>query len=215
MLHQPQGIRAKRLVVAGGGKRAAFDSAALRKCAGTVVRTLKQKGVKKLAWWLNGGDAEVVVEGAVLGNFEPDQYKTSNQGKPLDAFYVVAATNGAEIDQAFERGRILAESQNFTRELVNEPANRLTPTVLADRARAMAAEVGLECEVLDQDRMRQIGMGSLLGVAQGSAEPPALIIIRYTPAITEIDRSSGPGRQGRDLRYGRRLYQAVPRAWRK
>jgi leucyl aminopeptidase len=79
-------------------------------------------------------------------------------------------------------GKILADSQNFTRELVNEPANLLTPMVLADRARAMAAEAGLECEILDQDRMRQLGMGSLLGVAQGSAEPPALIIVRYYPA---------------------------------
>src|ERR1700689_269243 len=118
VLHQPQTIRAKRLVVGGAG--------------GSVVRVLKQKGVKKLAWWLNGGDAEAVVEGAVLGNYDPDQYKTSNQGKPLEAFYAVAATNGAEIDQAFERGRILGESQNFARDLVNEPANRLTPTVLAD-----------------------------------------------------------------------------------
>ena len=65
---------------------------------------------------------------------------------------------------------------------MNEPANLLTPTVLADRARAMADEAGLEYEVLDQDRMRQLGMGSLLGVAKGSAEPPALIIMRYKPA---------------------------------
>ncbi|HWZ32887.1 MAG TPA: leucyl aminopeptidase [Bryobacteraceae bacterium] len=178
VLHQPQGIRAKRLVVVGGGKRDAFD---LRKATATTVRVLKQKGVKTLAWWLNGADPEAAVEGAILGNFEPDFYKTSNQGKSLDAFHVVAATNGAELDKAFERGRILAESQNFTRDLVNEPANRLTPTILADRARAMAAESGLECEVLDQDRMRQLGMGSLLGVSQGSAEPPALIIIRYKP----------------------------------
>jgi len=178
VLHQPQGIRAKRLVVVGGGKRDAFD---LRKATATTVRVLKQKGVKTLAWWLNGADPEAAVEGAILGNFEPDFYKTSNQGKSLDAFHVVAATNGAELDKAFERGRILAEAQNFTRDLVNEPANRLTPTILADRARAMAAESGLECEVLDQDRMRQLGMGSLLGVSQGSAEPPALIIIRYKP----------------------------------
>jgi leucyl aminopeptidase len=179
VLHQPQGIRAKRLVVVGGGKRDAFD---LRKAAATVVRALKQKGVKTLAWWLNGADPESAVEGAILGNFEPDLYKTSNQGKSLDAFHAVAATNGAELDKAFERGRILAESQNFTRDLVNEPANRLTPMILADRARSMAAESGLECEVLDQDRMRQLGMGSLLGVSQGSAEPPALIIVRYKPA---------------------------------
>ena len=179
VLHQPQGIPAKRVVAVGGGKRDSFD---LRKAAATVTRAVKQKGVKTLAWWLNGMDPEAAVEGAILGNFEPDQYKTANQGKSLEAFHVVAATNGAELDKAFERGRILAESQNFTREIVNEPANRLTPLILADRARAMAAEMGLECEVLDQDRMRQLGMGSLLGVAQGSAEPPALIIVRYKPA---------------------------------
>src|SRR5258706_3392265 len=76
VLHQPQGIRAKRIAVAGGGKRAAFDSASLRKAAGAVVRALKGKGVKSLAWWLNGGDVEAAVEGALLGNFEPDRYKT-------------------------------------------------------------------------------------------------------------------------------------------
>jgi leucyl aminopeptidase len=76
---------------------------------------------------------------------------------------------------------VIAESQNAARDLVNEPANRLTPTVLAERARAMAAEQGLECEVLDRDRMQQLGMGSLLGVAMGSAEPPALIVLRYRP----------------------------------
>jgi leucyl aminopeptidase len=179
VLHQSTGIRAKRLAVVGGGKRAGFD---LRKAVATTVRALKGKGVKKLAWWLNGGDAEAAVEGAIVGAFEPDQHKTANQGKPLDEFWVVSATNGAALDEAFERGRILGESQNFTRALANEPANLLTPLILADRAKAMAAECGLDCEVLDQDRMRQLGMGSLLGVAQGSAEPPALIIVRYAPA---------------------------------
>ena len=179
VLHQPQGLKAKRLVAVGGGKRESFD---LRKAVAAVTRAVKQKGVKTLAWWLNGLDPEAAVEGSILGNFEPDQYKTANQGKSLDAFHVVSPTNGAELDKAFERGRILAESQNFTRALVNEPANRLTPTLLADRACAMAAESGLECEVLDQDRMKQLGMGALLGVAQGSAEPPALVIVRYKPA---------------------------------
>jgi leucyl aminopeptidase len=65
--------------------------------------------------------------------------------------------------------------------MVNEPANRMTPTVLAARAETMAQEFGLGCEILDQDRMKQLGMGSLLGVAMGSAEPPAMIILRYQP----------------------------------
>ena len=187
VLHQPQGLAVRRLVAVGGGKKEAFDGGALRKAVGLAVRTLKQKGVRKLAWWLAGDDAEAVVEGAILGNFEPDQNKPSTDAKPLEAFYAGADANSAEVERAFERGRIIAEAQNFTRELVNEPANRLTPAVLAQRAVAMSNEFGLECEVLDQDRMRQLGMGALLGVAQGSAEPPALIIVRYTPASPSKD----------------------------
>ncbi|MEP6962892.1 MAG: leucyl aminopeptidase, partial [Acidobacteriota bacterium] len=179
--HLPGGFVAKRLVVVGGGKRAQFDAAALRKTSGTAVRSLKSKGVKKVAWMLAGGDAAAVAEGALLGNFEPDIHKSSKDTKFLDSFVIVADEAARD---AVNRGVILGESQNFTRELVNEPANLLTPLVLAERAQAMAAESGLECEILDQDRMKQLGMGSLLGVAQGSVEPPCLIVVRYKPAGT-------------------------------
>jgi leucyl aminopeptidase len=182
VLHMPQGLAAKRLVVCGGGKRSGFDAASLRRTVGSAVRALKGKGVKKFTWWLGAGDAEAAVEGAILGNWEPDQYKPSSEAKFLETFAVAAATSANGLQGAIDRGVILGDSQNFTRDLANQPANRLTPMVLADSARKMAAECGLECEVLDQDRMRQLGMGSLLGVAQGSAEPPALIIVRYKPA---------------------------------
>jgi len=124
------------------------------------------------------------VEGALLGDYEPDRYKTDKKKdeKVVDNFSLVIAAGGEELEESLRRGRIVAESQNFTRDLVNEPANRMTPTVLAERAGAMATEHNLECRVLDQDRMRQLGMGSLLGVAQGSAEPPVLIVVRYQPA---------------------------------
>ena len=182
--HLPAGLAAKRLAVCGGGKRDKFDAATLRRAAGSAVRALKQKGVKSLAWWLAGGDAGAAVEGALLGDFEPDRYKPSSDAKHLASFALVQGAESVEAARSFERGCVLAEAQNFTRELVNEPANRLTPLVLADKARAMAAECGLECEIVDQDRMKQLGMGSLLGVAQGSAEPPALIVVRYKPAAT-------------------------------
>ena len=86
----------------------------------------------------------------------------------------------AALEQALQRGVVLADAQNFARDLGNEPANRLPPLVLAERAAAMAHEYRLDCEVLDQDRMRQLGMGSLLGVAMGSEAAPAFIVIRYT-----------------------------------
>ncbi|MGB6945995.1 MAG: leucyl aminopeptidase [Bryobacteraceae bacterium] len=184
ILHRPGGLKAKRLVLAGGGKRDKFDAAELRKLSGAVVRALKAKGVHAIALalddaWRSDDFAAAAVEGAVLADLENDRYKTDpkKNEKKVESFSVLGSSQAA-----VDRGRILAEAQNFTRDLANEPANVLTPTLLAERAAQMAAEFGLECEVLDQDRMRQLGMGALLGVAQGSAEPPALIVIRYKPA---------------------------------
>jgi leucyl aminopeptidase len=184
VLHRPAGLKAKRLVLAGGGKRDKFTSAEMRKVAGAVLRSLKGKGVRSIV--LSLGDAfrsdeyaSAAVEGALLADFEADRYKTDpkKNEKQVDSFAILGATQ-----PALDHGRLIAESQNFTRALANEPANILTPTLMADRAKAMAEEQGLECEILYQDRMRQLGMGALLGVAQGSAEPPALIIVRYKPA---------------------------------
>jgi leucyl aminopeptidase len=184
ILHRPSGHQAKRLVLAGGGKREKFDAAELRKLSGAVLRSLKSKGVHTITLALDDAFrsddfAAAAVEGAVLADLENDRYKTDpkKNEKHVDSFSVLGGSPAA-----VDRGRILAEAQNFTRDLANEPANVLTPTLLAERARQMAAEFGLECEILDQDRMRQLGMGALLGVAQGSAEPPALIVLRYRPA---------------------------------
>ena len=188
VLHRPPGMKARRLVLAGCGKRAEFSTSELRKVAGAALRTLKSTAARHIALVLEpglSGDRYIqsAVEGAILGDFEPDRYKTEkkDEGK-IESFAVVAQESARSAQEAaVRRARIIAESQNFTRELANEPANRLTPSVLAERARQMAAQQGLECEVLDQDRMKQLGMGALLGVAQGSSEPPALIVLRYRP----------------------------------
>jgi leucyl aminopeptidase len=119
------------------------------------------------------------VEGAILAGFEPSRYKTEKDERPLERFLVLGGGDGAQA--AVEQARVIAESQNYTRELVNEPGNRLPPSKLAERAQSMAAEFGLECDVLDRERMAELGMGALLGVAQGSAEPPVLIVLRYAP----------------------------------
>ena len=190
ILHTPAGLKAKRLVLVGGGKREAFNGAEMRKAAGAALRALKPKGARTIAIALEGqygGDeyTAAAVEGAIAGDFEPDQYKTDpkKNEKQVESLIVVGGSDGAA-----ERGRIIGEAQNYTRSLANEPANRLTPLALADRARQLAGELSLDCEVLEQDRMRQLGMGALLGVAQGSAEPPALIILRYRPANGSVSR---------------------------
>src|ERR1700735_168856 len=190
ILHRPAGLKSKRLVLAGGGKRDKFDAAELRKLTGAVVRALKSKGIHSITLVLDEAlrsddFAAAAVEGAVLADVENDRYKTDpkKNEKRVDSFSVLGGSQAA-----VDRGRILAEAQNFSRDLATNPANVLTPTLLAERAKQMASEFGLECEILDQDRMRQLGMGALLGVAQGSAEPPALIVIRYKPASASTSK---------------------------
>jgi leucyl aminopeptidase len=183
LLHRPTGLRASRVVLAGAGKNDAFDPAGMRRLTGAVVRHLKSRSIKRAV--LLSGDGHdtpeftsAAVEGAILGDFEPDRYKSGDDKKSMVSFAVAGGSA-----EAAERGRILAESQNFARGLVNEPANKLPPSAMVSAAQSVASEFGLECEVLDRPAMEALGMGSLLGVAQGSAEPPFLIVLRYRPAV--------------------------------
>ncbi|HEY3837551.1 MAG TPA: leucyl aminopeptidase, partial [Bryobacteraceae bacterium] len=186
LLHRVPGVRAPRVLLVGAGKPEQFRPADLRKIMGAAIRLLKDRKIKDATLSLDPTRSTpeyvaAAVEGAILGDFDPDALKTE-RSTLMDRFAVNVPAEIDGLDDALERGRIVAEAQNFTREVATEPPNQLTPTVLAARAREMAAQFGLSCEVLEQDRMRQLGMGSLLGVAMGSAEPPALIIVRYTPA---------------------------------
>jgi leucyl aminopeptidase len=95
---------------------------------------------------------------------------------------IVSSGDQGKLQAAIQEAAIVGESQNFTRELVNEPSNRMTPSMLAERAKTMAQEVGLKCEVYGADKIKELKMGAFWSVAQGSDEPPALIILKYEPA---------------------------------
>jgi len=178
----------------GGGKAKSFSAAELRKLAGTAVRTLKTKSIRSLAFAVAGDGipasqaVRAVVEGAIIGDFDPGYYKTkngekkNNKDQKIDAITIVVKNDGEKsLEAALQTGRIVAESQNFTRDLVNEPSNLMTPTILAERAKKMASEVGLICETYGADKIKALKMGAFWGVAQGSDEPPALIVLRYDP----------------------------------
>ena len=196
LLHHPPGVAAKRVLLAGAGKIEKFNSAELRKVVGAAVRHLKSKSVKKIAFGIDPAYAtadyvSAAVEGAVLADFEPDRYKTGNDKKSVDEFMVgawggnLAEQERSPLEEGVSRGRILGEAQNFTRSLVNEPGNLLTPAKMAEAARQMAATYQLDCEVLERAQMEELGMRALLGVSQGSAEPPAFIVLRYKAAKAE------------------------------
>jgi len=188
LLHRPRGLKSRRLLLAGCGKRESFDANELRNVVGAAIRSHRSKGVKRFSLLLQGDQQTAdnvcaAVDGALLGAYDPDRYKTDEKrdDAKTESFSVSVPGGAAEPSQAVDHGRILGEAQNFARDLAYEPGNVLTPAELAARARAMAGEEGLQCETLDRDRMKQLGMGALLGVSQGSAEPPALIVLRYEP----------------------------------
>ncbi len=187
LLHKPNSLKAKRLLLISGGGAKKFSSYDLRRIAGTAVRTLKSRGIRSFAFIAPSGipaeeAVRAIVEGAHVGNFDPDYYRSDRKDQKIDALTVVAVGDQKALEKAANEAQIIGESQNFTRDLVNEPSNRMTPTILADRAKKMCAEVGLKCEVFGADKIKEMKMGAFWSVAQGSDEPPALIVMKYEPA---------------------------------
>jgi leucyl aminopeptidase len=189
LVHKPQGLKAKRLLLVGAGKARDFSHAELRKAAGAAVRFAKPRAIRKLAFVppeASSAAVRALAEGALVGDFDPDTYKSDRKDQRTEEFTVVApaASDRPALEAALAQGRIIGESQNFTRELVNEPGNRMTPTMLAARARRMVEEVAsphFTCEVFSTEKIKELQMGAFWSVAQGSEEPPALIVLRYTP----------------------------------
>ncbi|HZS27597.1 MAG TPA: leucyl aminopeptidase, partial [Candidatus Angelobacter sp.] len=189
LLHRPQGLKAKRLLIVGAGKAKNFSHLEVRKAAGTALRTLKPKMIKRCAVVLpelSAGPEDSVrsiVEGAVVADYDPDTYRSDRKDYSMKEITVVApaGSDQARLQRALEQARIIGESQNFTRELVNEPSNRLTPTILADRAKKMCESVGLKCELMGPDKIKEMKMGAFWSVAQGSDEEPRLIVMKYEP----------------------------------
>jgi leucyl aminopeptidase len=188
-LHLGEGMKAKRLLLVGVGERGGYGLAQVSQFAGTAARALRARGAKTVGLVARApdgkdeGTASAAVEGVLIGLFELDKYRTSEkEERVIDRLVVVApGADDGLLKRGAERGRVVGESVNFTRDLANEPGAYMTPTIMAQRAQQLGDEFGLEVDVLDRARMEQLGMGSLLSVARGSEEPPALIIMKYTP----------------------------------
>jgi leucyl aminopeptidase len=202
ILHAPSGLKAERLLIVGLGKAKKLSVEAVRKGAGTAVRSAKPLGIRDLTIAMPEDHAlsdehletlpcvlmsRAVVEGAGLAEVDYDTYRSDRKDRSLHTLTIAAKemekSTTAEVQEGFETGLVIVAAQNFTRSLVNEPGNVLTPTELGKRAAAMCEEVGLECEVYSTEKMRELKMGAFLAVAQGSAEPPALIVMTYEPEL--------------------------------
>ncbi len=182
------GIQAGRLLLVGVGERAEYTTTQVAQMAGTAFRALRGKNAKSVAIVPRlEGDAEdiasVVIQGCIMGLFEPDKYRTADkEERQIERLVVVMeGADEAALKRGSERGKVIGESVNFTRDLANEPGAYMTPTNMAERAHSIAQEYGLTIDVLDEARMEQEGMGSLLSVARGSDEPGKLIVLKYVP----------------------------------
>jgi len=194
LVHAPAGLKTARLLLVGAGKPGQFNPATLQKVAGAALRYLKTRGVHKFVFAVREGGlteeaAQAVTEGVIASDFESDKYKTDKKNDKFIEALSIAGYGGAEKaagEKGIARGRFVGDSQNFARDLVNEPSNKLTPRILAEKAEAMATEVGLKVEILDEKKIADLKMGALLSVAQGSVEPPRVIVVTYTPANPKL-----------------------------
>jgi len=187
LIHNPAGLAAKRLLVVGLAKATANE---LRKAAGVGIRFAKPRKIREVVLLLPDAPefdskmaGRAIAEGALLGNFDSDSYKSDPVDRSVAAATLITGSDGASdaAKAGWLEGIAVAEAQNFARTLVNEPGNKLTPTILGERAAAMAKSAGLQCEVYSSEKLHALKMGAFWSVTQGSVEPPALIVLTYQP----------------------------------
>jgi len=206
VLHTLGKVPARVVVVAGMGKRAEWDSDRLRDMAGEAVRALRKHKVKSaaLAMWSgegalgHSGSAQAVAEGCLLGAYLYRRHMTKDENGHEVEEIILLEDNATALDavqDGLEKGRIMAGAVLMARDMVNEPANHMTPAHMAEMARDVASRHGLEITVMDRAHMEKEKMGALLGVARGTAEPPRFIVLSYRgdPSSKEVTGLVGKG----------------------
>jgi leucyl aminopeptidase len=200
--YRPNGLTAARLLFVGSGSRQDFSFEIACQVAATAARFVSKTNAREIAFLMRGDlpperRAQACVEGALLGIFETSKYKTMNRSRPaLDSIVILTNNPNEEgkLRQGASRGQLYAESTNYARHLVNEPSNILTPRRFAGEAAALAKELDMDIDVLGIDRMKEIGLNAILGVARGSDEPPQLFVLRYnggnqkTPTVALVGK---------------------------
>jgi len=189
LLHTYGKIPAKRLLVVGLGEEEQFDQDMVREIAGIVVNTAKKVKAKKVASVPFGIDHPNVsehhvthsfAEGAHMANYHFAGYGSEKEeDHQIELIQLMADEVTDELQYGIECGTAYAEGTNLARDLVNTPGNLLTPTHMAEKAVEIARRYNMEYEILDREEMERLGMGALLAVAQGSEQPPKMIVLKY------------------------------------
>jgi len=200
LLHTHGKVPAKRLLLAGLGRRKDLTLDSIRQAMGQAVKRVRQakagtfavacpavtpKGCSLLE------AAQAATEGAILGGYQFTAYRRDDAAAKDIAGMTFLTSQKPQVRQLAEgirRGVATAEATVFVRDLCNHPSNVMTPTRIAHEAKAIAKEEGISLKILEQKEMEQLGMGALLGVARGSHEPPKFIILEYNRARKRDER---------------------------
>jgi leucyl aminopeptidase len=198
IIHSLGRLPAARVALAGLGKGEELSLDGVRMVVGEACRLLQQKEVGDAAAAVLGGGglalddiAQAMTEGALLGSYSFRRHMTEKaEHGELKRLTIVVADKSQlnSLRQGSEKGRVLAEATRLARDMVNEPANYMTPSNMAKIATGLAKSYGLKLEVLERGQMKKLGMGALLGVTQGSQQPPKFIVLRYRGvASSQVD----------------------------
>jgi leucyl aminopeptidase len=192
LLRSRGGITAPRLLLVGLGKSATFTLDHLRQASASAATTVRKLGVSTLAILPPASNlpapdiGQAITEGALLGLYKLKKYKTTDDNDAPDtlhALHILAAGGSTQqgLAKGVECGRIVAAAVNMARDLINCPGNEVNPSYLADTAKTLAKQTSLRCKILQKPDLQKLDMGCLLGVAQGSAQPPVLIQLEHAP----------------------------------
>ncbi len=185
----PAGIDASRVVVAGLGKRGSVKALTLQNLGGGLVAQLNRSGAARAAVLVDEADddnlpttarAANLAFGACLSAYRFDKYRTKEkpETKPTLSELTIVSKSSGKAKAAFARFQALADGVFLTRDLVSEPPNVIYPQTFAERAKSLS-DLGVDVEILDEAKMRKLGMGALLGVGQGSARDSRLVVMRW------------------------------------
>ena len=182
-------ISANKVLVVGLGEKEKFTSNKLRELSAKIVK--KALCINAKAVYVDLGKLEfdafvsgqVVAEGALIGDYSFDKYKTKedDEDKKIEEFVLVEKDSEKfnKLSEGVHKGEIIANAMSFARNLANEPAQYATPTKLAEVAKKIE---GVKTKVYEKDEIEKMGMGAFLAVGKGSSEFPKFIHMKYTPA---------------------------------
>ncbi|MDN3512942.1 MAG: leucyl aminopeptidase [Candidatus Brocadia sp.] len=192
-------IPAKQIMLVGLGKKKDVTLDKIRQAAGTTAATIRDMGIGEVTCVADSIDIlptgnewyQAYIEGTLLTLYKYQRYKyvPPEERQEITALTLLLSNKDAlkPARDAVRDGQIIADAVCFVRDLVNTPAQDKTPAVLADEAKQLAREPGIQCKVLSRPELKKLGMGGLLAVAQGSVQPPKFIILEYNARAKNQD----------------------------